>query len=69
VRWNEDIKQTAGLAKPKLVKQIPGSTTLYYLVDDALYLHAVIHVQWKSQDSIGLGRYVLITHRVVGGAI
>jgi hypothetical protein len=51
----------AGLAKPKLVKQIPGSTTFDYLVDHATYLHVVVHVQWNAHDSVGVGQYVLIT--------
>jgi flagellar biosynthesis/type III secretory pathway protein FliH len=60
-RLEKQIKQTAELAKPKLVKQIPESNTLDYLVDHATYLHAVTHVQWNAQDSVGVGQYVLIT--------
>jgi hypothetical protein len=59
------LKQTAGMAKPKLVKKIKRSTTLDYFVDHAAYPHAVIHVQWNAQDSVGVGRYVLITGNTI----
>jgi hypothetical protein len=55
----------AGLAKPKLFKQIPGFTTLDYLLDYVTYAHAVIHVQWNAQDSVAIGRYVLITGNTI----